>query len=81
MPYGNVSGKRQKGLYLSEIACDMLDQLSRIQGKTESAVLADAITEYFFRIKASWEGGNISWENVLRTKHYHLPEWQRSKKD
>ncbi len=77
MPYGNVSGKRQKGIYLSRVSCDMVTQLSIVTGKTESAIHEDAIREYFMRVKAEYEAANLRWEKILEAHDYHLPKWQR----
>ena len=77
MPYGNVSGKKQKGVYLSRVTCDMLAQLSIVTGKTESAIQEDAVREYFMRIKSEYEKANISWKQILESCNYVLPKWQR----
>ncbi len=77
MGYGNVSGKKQKGIYLSRVSCDMVEQLSIVTGKTESAVHEDSIREYFMRIKAEYEKANIKWNQVLESHGYVIPKWQR----
>ena len=77
MPYGNVSGKKQKGIYLSRVSCDMVTQLSIVMGKTESAIHEDSLREYFMRVKAEYEKANIKWDRVLEAHGYVLPRWQR----
>lgn len=77
MGYGNKSGKRQKGIYLSRVACDMIDQLSIVSGKTDSNCVEDAIREYFMRIKGEYDRSGISWNKILDSCNYTLPRWQR----
>lgn len=77
MGYGNVSGKKQKGIYLSRVSCDMVSQLSIVTGKTESAIHEDAVRELFMKIKAEYERANLKWEKILEAHNYVLPRWQR----
>lgn len=77
MGYGNVSGKGQKGIYLSKLGREMLTQLSIVQGQTESSVIEAALREYFMRIKAQYAAGNLNWEKILSEHAYIVPKWQR----
>jgi hypothetical protein len=77
MGYGNISGKRQKGIYLSRVRCDMVEQLSILCGKTESAIHEDAITDLYMKVMRQYEDAKINWRQILEDHHYHLPRWQR----
>lgn len=75
MPYGNVSRKRQKGIYLSMVACDMVEQLSIVGGKTESNVHEEAIRLLYMQERRKYEDAKISWNNILEQSGYVTPGW------
>lgn len=77
MGYGNRSGKAQKGIYLSAVGRDMVNQLSIITGKTDSNVCEDAIRDYWCKVKAQMAEANVSWERMLEAHKYVIPKWQR----